>query len=396
MKISILHKFLLFSFIILGSIGFLAIATYKSNQKLHVSEILLDHTKQVIYLSGDILTLVKEVEIITQDFVIRNDSTSPEHLISTTPIFTNIKQLKLLTTDNPAQQLRIDSLSVNVQKYLDFAFKKSRSAADQADTIAGNTARTGRKYTDYIRKIANEIQQDEYNLLQQRKQINERSLQVFNRFSVIIFILIFLFTILVLLSAGNFLIQNKDKEKRAADLVIANQELLFQNAEKEKRAAELIIANTELAFQNQEKEKRAAELLDAIKELAYQNEEKRKRAEELIITIEELAFQNREKEKGAAELSIANNELIKTEEYLKEYILGLEEMMFMTSHNVRHPVANILGLSNLLDQSIHLPERLKQLIDYIKQAALSLDIFTRELTTFMSELEKKGKNKTRV
>ena len=32
----------------------------------------------------------------------------------------------------------------------------------------------------------------------------------------------------------------------------------FQNKEKEKRAAELSIANTELAFQNEEKEKRAA------------------------------------------------------------------------------------------------------------------------------------------
>jgi len=37
--------------------------------------------------------------------------------------------------------------------------------------------------------------------------------------------------------------------------------LLFKNEEeKEKRAAELIIANKELVFQNEEKEKRAAEV----------------------------------------------------------------------------------------------------------------------------------------
>ena len=46
---------------------------------------------------------------------------------------------------------------------------------------------------------------------------------------------------------------------------------LKENEEKEKRAAELIIANKELAFQNEEKEKRAAELIIA-KELAVQNE----------------------------------------------------------------------------------------------------------------------------
>ena len=46
-----------------------------------------------------------------------------------------------------------------------------------------------------------------------------------------------------------------------------NIELAFQNEEKEKRAAELIIANKELVFQNREKEKRAAELIIANKEL---------------------------------------------------------------------------------------------------------------------------------
>ena len=65
-------------------------------------------------------------------------------------------------------------------------------------------------------------------------------------------------------------------------------ELAFQNDEKEKRAEELIIANNELAFQNYEKEKRAEELVVANKELAFQNDEKEKRAEELIIANKEL------------------------------------------------------------------------------------------------------------
>lgn len=59
----------------------------------------------------------------------------------------------------------------------------------------------------------------------------------------------------------------KEKEQRAAELIIANKELIFQNGEKEKRAAELLIANSELVFQNEEKEKRAAELIVANNEL---------------------------------------------------------------------------------------------------------------------------------
>ena len=100
-----------------------------------------------------------------------------------------------------------------------------------------------------------------------------------------------------------------EKEKRAAELVIANTELSFQNDEKEKRAAELAIANTELSFQNDEKEKRAAELAIANTELSFQNDEKEKRAAELVIANTELSFQNDEKEKRAAELAIANTEL---------------------------------------------------------------------------------------
>ncbi|MCX5836574.1 MAG: PAS domain S-box protein, partial [Deltaproteobacteria bacterium] len=62
-------------------------------------------------------------------------------------------------------------------------------------------------------------------------------------------------------------LEKEEKEKRAAELVIANKELAFQNKEKEKRAAELVIANKELAFQNKEKEKRAAEALLKANEL---------------------------------------------------------------------------------------------------------------------------------
>jgi len=124
----------------------------------------------------------------------------------------------------------------------------------------------------------------------------------------------------------------KEKEQRAAELIIANKELAFQNEEKEKRAAELIIANNELAFQNEEKEKRAAKLIIANKELAFQNEEKEKRAAELIIANEELAFQNEEKEKRAAELSLANSELKKAEEQFRLVVESAPNAMVLVNN----------------------------------------------------------------
>jgi len=64
----------------------------------------------------------------------------------------------------------------------------------------------------------------------------------------------------------------EEKADRAAELLIADEELVFQSGEKADRAAELVIANKELVFQNEEKEKRATELLIANRELAFQNE----------------------------------------------------------------------------------------------------------------------------
>lgn len=79
--------------------------------------------------------------------------------------------------------------------------------------------------------------------------------------------------------------QNKEKDKLAAELIIADKELAFQTVEKSDRAAELIIANKELVFQNQEKEKRATELVIANKELASEitlRELSLKKIEELL------------------------------------------------------------------------------------------------------------------
>ncbi|MES2329897.1 MAG: hypothetical protein V4539_09860 [Bacteroidota bacterium] len=158
-------------------------------------------------------------------------------------------------------------------------------------------------------------------------------------------------------------------QKIIQELKEANKELLFQCGEKEKCAAELIVANNELVFQNEEKEKRAAELVIANKELVFQNEEK---------------------EKHAGELRIANSKLEKSEAGLKEYITGLKEMMFVTSHKVRKPVANILGICAQLEGTAISPSELTEWVKQMKQSAVILDAFTKELTSLITDLGHKA------
>ena len=160
--------------------------------------------------------------------------------------------------------------------------------------------------------------------------------------------------------------QNEEKEKRATELGIANIKLAFQDGEKEKRAAELIIANKELVFQNREKEKRADELMMANKELAYQNEEKEKRAEELDIANKELAFQNEEKEKRAAELGIANKKLVfqNTEKGKRaaELIIANKELTFQNREKEKRADELIIANKELVFQNEEKEKRAAELI----------------------------------
>jgi len=81
------------------------------------------------------------------------------------------------------------------------------------------------------------------------------------------------------------------------------------------------------------------------------------------------------------------------EDEKKEYIKSLEEMLFMTSHKVRQSVANILGLADQLEDFINSPDEIIKMICFTKESALSLDDFTKELTTFIHEVKEKNKNK---
>ena len=72
-----------------------------------------------------------------------------------------------------------------------------------------------------------------------------------------------------------------------------------------------------------------------------------------------------------------------------EYIVKLREMLHMTSHKVRGPLATCLGLMNLIDDDrLHSREELQEILLHLKTSAMALDSFTRELIGFMADLEK--------
>jgi CheY-like chemotaxis protein len=83
---------------------------------------------------------------------------------------------------------------------------------------------------------------------------------------------------------------------------------------------------------------------------------------------------------------------------LSQYIFSLEEMLQMTSHRVRKPICNCLGLIMIFEkkdpQALEKDE-FRKIMQFIKNSVLELDEYTRELTDFLSEIKAKYKDKIR-
>jgi len=69
----------------------------------------------------------------------------------------------------------------------------------------------------------------------------------------------------------------------------------------------------------------------------------------------------------------------------KEHIKSLEKMMFITSHRVRQPLTNIIGLTELLNNIKLSQSDLTHIANNMKESIEDLDSFTKELSQFIYE-----------
>lgn len=77
------------------------------------------------------------------------------------------------------------------------------------------------------------------------------------------------------------------------------------------------------------------------------------------------------------------SELRKAHESQDTHIRTLEEILQKNSHRVRQPVAQLLGIAQILDHSMENENELREMLSYIKVSVSQLDSYTRELNDFV-------------
>jgi len=92
-------------------------------------------------------------------------------------------------------------------------------------------------------------------------------------------------------------------------------------------------------------------------------------------------------------LSLDISDRKRSEMEKREHLHKLEEMMFITSHRVRQPVAHILGISNLLDDPENTPKEVQEMLGHIRGSAQALDELTRELIYFIHDMKIKARER---
>jgi hypothetical protein len=70
---------------------------------------------------------------------------------------------------------------------------------------------------------------------------------------------------------------------------------------------------------------------------------------------------------------------------LQQHIIDLEDILFTLSHKFRHSVANIIGLSDLLNVTTNSVDEVFEITGLIKESTKALDSFTRELNQLAYE-----------
>jgi signal transduction histidine kinase/tetratricopeptide (TPR) repeat protein len=153
--------------------------------------------------------------------------------------------------------------------------------------------------------------------------------------------------------------QNKFIQKQHHEIELKNVQITNQNAELTQKQEEILLQSNWLLSKNQE-------LYNAHLIIEQQNEQLKLYTETLEIQVQERTHQ----------LTEANQELVKNNQQLEQY-------SYIVAHNLRGPVARLLGLSQIFNMDTTDLAEKEYCISKVQQEIMSLDGIITDLNTIL-------------
>lgn len=207
-----------------------AVFSYKNSEKFVASNTLVNHSNQVLYEFEQILMSSVDAETGVRGYVITGDDDFLKHFTTAnSKAIEKLEKVKQLTKDNPNQQNNIEELAKELKMRFDnlntcITLRKDDYEKARALVASGE----GKQIQDEIRKIIDESQELERNLLAQRIQDSQDDASKFNiMFAVLLLVIVIILIVIYTIVATN-LKALKNSELETADknwLLTGNSEL---------------------------------------------------------------------------------------------------------------------------------------------------------------------------
>src|SRR5258708_30205909 len=157
------------SFLLLTVIGAVA---YRGINSLTTTSRLVTHTHEVLEHISEMIGLLKDAETGQRGYIITgNDSFLEPYRNAVDTMPKVVEKLRLLTSDNPSQQKRLDEAAplikaklAELQQTIDL-----RRKGDLAQTTRIVVEGTGKKFMDDLRAVAARMEHEERDLLYKRQ-----------------------------------------------------------------------------------------------------------------------------------------------------------------------------------------------------------------------------------
>jgi PAS domain S-box-containing protein len=196
MKLRFEQKLTLGFFFLFLGVCVVGYETYKGNAALVENNAWVRHTEEVLRQSEKVFNLTKDVGG-ERSYAATHDAEFLTPLKNAEKnVFVEIAYLKSLTADNPAQQQRVDSITLFASNKMDVVHRSialiDANRMDEANALIAS--RQNKFWMDKIRSTIKDLEQQEENLLKQRQNayLVSRSSFDYTIIGLFIFILLLL------------------------------------------------------------------------------------------------------------------------------------------------------------------------------------------------------------